>query len=322
MEVKRLSKYPPLDCYNAGKLDVGDGHQIYYEESGNPKGKAVIYIHGGPGSGASPDSRQFWDPEHYRIVLFDQRGCGQSSPHACLENNTTWDLVSDIEKIREHLNIEKWQVFGGSWGSTLSLSYAVSHPTRVIDMILRGIFLLRKKEINWFYQEGCDRIYPDAWEEYLKPIPQNKRHDLVAAYYECLTSNDEETRLETARAWSIWEASTSSLIPNQQKIKNFHEAKKALAFARIECHYFTNKGFFERDGWLLEKEQIDRIRHIPAVIVQGRQDVVCPPDTAWALHRAWPEAEFHMIQDAGHAASEPGITHELIRATQKFSSTS
>jgi len=317
-EEKLLCKYPAINCYDQGLLDVGNGHQVYYEQSGNPDGKSVIYVHGGPGSGASADSRQFWDPQHYRIILFDQRGCGKSLPHACLENNSTWDLVSDMEKIRETLDIKKWQVFGGSWGSTLSLSYAITHPERVTELVLRGIFLLRHKEIQWFYQEGCSRIYPDAWEDYLKPIPEDEAHDLLSAYHKRLTSEDEAVRLEAARAWSIWEASSSSLIINQDKITSFQDAHKALAFARIECHYFHNKGFFERDGWLLEQQNIDRIRHIPTVIVQGRQDVVCPPDSAWALHRAWPEAQFHMVQDAAHAASEPGITHQLIKATQKF----
>jgi proline iminopeptidase len=314
----RLSKYPPIDCYDSQMLDVGQGHEIYFEQSGNPEGKPVIYLHGGPGGTASADSRQFWDPKLYRIVMFDQRGCGKSRPPARLENNTTWDLVKDIEKIREELKIEKWQVFGGSWGSTLSLTYAISHPERVTELILRGIFLIREREIQWFYQEGCSRMYPDAWENYLAPIPEDERHDLLKAYHERLTSEDESTRLEAARAWSLWEASTSSMVQNEEKIKKFTEPEMALAFARIECHYFTNKGFFERDGWLLEKQNINKIRHIPAIIIQGRQDLICPPESAWALHKVWPEAELKIVQDAAHAASEPGIVHELIQATNKF----
>ena len=308
--------YPPIEPYNQGKLKVSDLHTIHYEESGNPNGKPVIFLHGGPGGGITPMYRQYFDPQQWRIVIFDQRGCGQSTPYAELSENTTWDLVSDIEKLREELKIDQWVVFGGSWGSTLSLAYAQTHPDSCKGLILRGIFMLRASEIRWFYQEGANHIYPDAWQEYLKPIPVEERGDLLSAYYKRLTSEDHQIRLEAARAWSVWEASTSKLIPSKASKLRFGQAEFAEAFARIECHYFVNQGFFERENLLLEN--IDRISHLPGVIVQGRYDVVCPMITAWELHQAWQSAEFIVIEDAGHSVSEPGIKDALIKATDRF----
>jgi len=308
--------YPPRQPYNEGELKVSDLHTIHFEESGNPEGKPIVLLHGGPGGGCPPFYRQYFDPEKWRLVMFDQRGCGQSKPHAELQENTTWDLVNDIEKLREYLNIHQWVVFGGSWGSTLSLAYSQTHPDRCKGLILRGIFMLRQKEIRWFYQEGASYIFPDAWEEYVKPIPINERDDLLTAYYQRLTSPDAQIRLEAARAWSIWEASTSRLFPDLDLKQMFGIDAFAEAFARIECHYFINKGFIDPEDKLLLN--IDRIRNIPAVIVQGRYDVVCPMMSAWELHRAWPEAEFIVVADAGHSMSEPGIRTCLIEATDKF----
>ena len=308
--------YPPRQPYNEGKLKVSDLHTIHFEESGNPEGKPIVLLHGGPGGGCPPFYRQYFDPEKWRLVMFDQRGCGQSKPHAELQENTTWDLVNDIEELREYLNIHQWVVFGGSWGSTLSLAYSQTHPDRCKGLILRGIFMLRQKEIRWFYQEGASYIFPDAWEEYVKPIPINERDDLLTAYYQRLTSPDAQIRLEAARAWSIWEASTSRLFPDLDLKQMFGIDAFAEAFARIECHYFINKGFIDPEDKLLLN--IDRIRKIPAVIVQGRYDVVCPMMSAWELHRAWPEAEFIVVADAGHSMSEPGIRTCLIEATDKF----
>ena len=309
--------YPKIEPYNQFDVKVSDLHTIHVEESGNINGKPVIFLHGGPGGGIEPVYRQYFNPEKWRIIVFDQRGCGQSTPHAELQENTTWDLIADIEKIRQHLEIDKWVVFGGSWGSTLSLSYAITHPDRCKALVLRGIFMIRKKEINWFYQDGTSNIYPDAWEHYLRPIPEDERHDLVAAYYKRLTSNDDSVRIEAAKAWSIWEASTSKLIQSEESIHAFEDAKVAEAFARIECHYFTNRGFFDTDEWLLEN--VDKIRHIPTVIVQGRYDVVCPMISAWELHRAFPEADFEIVQDAGHSMTEKGIAAKLVEYTDKFS---
>ncbi|MDP6852711.1 MAG: prolyl aminopeptidase [Candidatus Marinimicrobia bacterium] len=308
--------YPKIEPFNDFKLKVSDLHTIHVEESGNPDGKPVIFLHGGPGGGIEPIYRQYFNPEKYRIIIFDQRGCGQSIPHAELKENTTWDLVSDIEKIREQLGIEKWVVFGGSWGSTLSLSYAITQPHRCKALVLRGIFMIRKKEIDWFYQEGASNIYPDAWEHYLKPIPENERHNLVAAYYKRLTSKDDTVRIEAAKAWSIWEASTSKLFQSEESLHAFEDTKVAEAFARIECHYFTNRGFFDTDEWLLDN--IEKIRHIPTVIVQGRYDVVCPMLSAWELHKAFPEADFEVVQDAGHSMTEKGIAAKLVEYTDKF----
>jgi proline iminopeptidase len=312
----RRGFYPEIEPHETGRLKVSDLHEIYYEVSGNPKGKPVVFVHGGPGGGTEPKQRRFFDPEAYRIVLFDQRGCGKSTPHASLVDNTTWHLVSDMEKLREHLGIDRWQVFGGSWGSTLSLAYAEKHPERVTELVLRGIFMLRKKELHWFYQEGASALFPDSWEHYLAPIPAEERGDLMAAYYERLTSDDAATRLEAARAWSIWEASTSFLLQKPDYMDHAGEEEFSLAFARIECHYFVNGGFFDREEQLIE--DVGRIRDIPAVIAQGRYDVVCPAMSAWDLHQAWPEADLRIVPDAGHSAYEPGIVHELVKATDAF----
>lgn len=308
--------YPPIQPYKIGNLKVSDIHTLYYEECGHRQGKPVVFLHGGPGGGILPIYRQYFDPQKWRIILFDQRGCGRSTPHAELNQNTTWDLVDDIEKLRVHLSIEKWVVFGGSWGSSLALAYSQTHPESCIGLILRGIFMVRPKEIYWFYQEGASNIFPDAWEEYLKPIPVAERDDLVTAYYQRLTSDDETVRLEAARAWSVWEASTSKLIQDPNLMQSFGESNFAVAFARIECHYFLNKCFFEQENQLLIN--VEKIRHIPGVIVQGRYDVVCPMVSAWELHKVWPEAEFIVVPDAGHSVSEPGIRDALIRATDKF----
>lgn len=308
--------YPPIEPFNKGMLKVSDLHTLYWEESGNPQGNPVVFLHGGPGGGVNPEQRCFFDPKVYRIILFDQRGSGQSLPCAELKENTTWNLVKDIETIREMLKIDKWVVFGGSWGSTLALTYAISHPNRVKALILRGIFLCRPSEIQWFYQEGASQIFPDVWDSYLAPIPESERGDLVKAYYKRLTSEDSAVRLEAAKAWSKWEAATSRLIVDPTSIEEFDEPEYALSFARIECHYFINNAFFETNNWILEN--IEKIRHIPGVIVQGRYDVVCPARSAWDLHKAWPEAEFYFTADAGHAAAEPGTRSKLIEAADKF----
>jgi proline iminopeptidase len=308
--------YPPIQPYRQDFLKVSELHTIYYEEAGNPQGQPVVFLHGGPGGGIDPSYRQYFDPQQWRIILFDQRGCGHSTPHAELRENTTWHLVSDIEQLREQLKIERWVVFGGSWGSTLSLAYSQTHPDRCQGLILRGIFLLRPQELRWFYQEGANFLFPDAWESYLEPIPCNERHDLLKAYYQRLTSDDPKIRQKAAKAWSIWEGSTSKLLPSEDLKARFAESTFAEAFARIECHYFVNGGFFERANQLLEN--VERIRHIRSVIVQGRYDVVCPPITAWELHRVWPEAEWILVPDAGHSMSEPGIRNALLEASDRF----
>ncbi len=297
-------------------FQVSDIHALYYEQCGNPAGQPVVFLHGGPGGGISPDYRRFFDPAHYRVILFDQRGAGRSTPHAELDENTTWDLVADIERLREHFKIERWQVFGGSWGSTLSLAYAETHPDRVTALVLRGIFLCRAKEINWFYQKGADAIFPDVWEEYERVIPEAERVDMLAAYHRRLTGADERVRLEAARAWSVWEGSTSKLVPDPGLIEHFGEAHLALAMARIECHYFMHNAFFGTENYLIEN--VGKIRNIPAVIVQGRYDVVCPMMSAWDLHKAWPEAELRIVPDAGHSAMEKGIVSALVEATDRF----
>ncbi|EIM01106.1 prolyl aminopeptidase [Rhodanobacter denitrificans] len=310
------SLYPEIEPFDSGLLKVSPLHTLYYEQSGNPHGKPVVFLHGGPGGGTNAKCRRFFDPAVYRIVLFDQRGCGKSTPHAELTDNTTWDLVADIERVREHLGVDRWQVFGGSWGSTLALAYAQTHPDKVSELVLRGIFMLRRWELEWFYQKGCDALYPDAWETYLVAIPEVERGDLISAYHRRLTSADAKVRTDAARAWSVWEGATSFLWQDKSHIESSGEDEFALAFARIECHYFVNGGFFEHDDQLLRN--VERIRRIPAVIVQGRYDVVCPLRSAWDLHRAWPEAELHIVQDAGHSAFEPGNVHALVEATDRF----
>jgi proline iminopeptidase len=308
--------YDPIEPFDTGMLSVSDLHTLYYEQCGNPAGKPVVFLHGGPGGGLATDYRRFFDPAVYRIVLFDQRGSGSSTPYAELRDNTTWDLVADIEKLRDHLKVDRWVVFGGSWGSTLALAYAETHPERVKALVLRGIFLLRRKELDWFYQKGADAVYPDAWESYVNLIPEAERGDMVSAYYKRLTSEDEAVRFEAARVWSIWEGSTSKLFPDQNLIDSFSAPDKAVALARIECHYFLNKGFLESEDYLLQN--VDKIRHIPTVIVQGRYDMVCPIVSAWDLHKAFPEAEMVIVPDAGHSAFEKGNTSALIEATDKF----
>jgi proline iminopeptidase len=310
--------YPPIEPYDTGMLPVSPVHTIYYEQCGNPDGAPVVFLHGGPGGGSIPDYRRYFDPQAYRIVLFDQRGSGRSTPHASLEDNTTWHLVEDVESLRTHLGVDTWHVFGGSWGSTLALAYAETHPDRARSLTLRGIFLCRPKEIQWFYQRGASYVFADVWEEYEKVIPEEERGDFVGAYYRRLTSEDPAVRLEAARAWSVWEASTSKLFFDYSTIEKFADPDFALAFARIECHYFMNNAFFPTENYLIEN--VGKIRHTPAVIVQGRYDVVCPMVSAWELHRAWPEAELRVIPDAGHAASEPGTVDALVSATDKFKS--
>ena len=308
--------YPEIEPHQQGYLKVSSVHEIYYEQSGNPDGTPVVFVHGGPGGGTEPFQRRFFDPAAYRIVLFDQRGAGKSRPAASLEDNTTWHLVSDMERLREELGIDRWVVFGGSWGSTLGLAYAETHPELVRGLILRGIFLVRPKEIAWFYQEGASFIYPDAWEAYLEPIPPEERGDLVSAYYRRLTSPDATVRARAARAWSVWEGSTSKLRPDPKLIARFGGDTFAETFARIECHYFAHGSFLRRPDQLLD--DIERIRHIPGVIVQGRYDVVCPMVSAWDLHQRWPEAEFHVVPDAGHSAMESGTVDRLVEATDRF----
>ncbi|RKG95870.1 prolyl aminopeptidase [Corallococcus sp. CA053C] len=308
--------YPPIEPYRTGRLSVPGGHSLYFEECGNPEGKPVVFVHGGPGGGTDAKQRRFFDPSAYRIILFDQRGCGRSTPYASLEMNTTWDLVADMERLREHLGLERWQLFGGSWGSTLALAYAEQHPEHVTELVLRGIFLLRKQEIDWFYQRGADAMFPDAWEQFLAPIPEAERGDLLTAYAKRLMGTDRHAQQEAAKAWSVWEGRTSCLFPNPELIARNSGDDFAIAFARIECHYFVNKGWMRSDTQLLD--DVHRIRHIPAVIVQGRYDVVCPPESAWALHRAWPEAQLVIVPDAGHSANEPGNTSALVEATDRF----
>jgi proline iminopeptidase len=310
--------YPAIRPYQKGQLRVSTLHELYYEQSGDPAGKPALFLHGGPGSGTDPGMRRFFDPSRYRIVLFDQRGCGSSRPHAELRENTTWDLVGDIETLRAHLNIERWLVFGGSWGSTLALAYAQRHPERVTELVLRGIFLMRRSELEWFYQDplGAGSIFPDLWEQYAAPIPAPERSDMMRAYHRRLTSEDAATRAAAARAWSIWEGATSHLRTDPKYVAKFDDPDYAAAFARIEAHYFVNGGFLDPDDQLLR--DVARIRHIPAAIVQGRYDVVCPMRSAWELHRAWPEAQLHIVADAGHSAFETGTTRQLVDATDRF----
>jgi proline iminopeptidase len=308
--------FPRAKPYRSGSLEVSKLHTIHFEEYGNPRGKPLAFLHGGPGGGIDPVYHRYFDPKKWRIVLHDQRGCGKSTPFSELRENTTWDLVADIEKLRRHLGVERWVVFGGSWGSTLSLAYAETHPERCKALVLRGIFLLRRSELLWFYQQGASEIFPDAWEHYLAPIPVRERGDMMAAYYKRLTSRDRRVRRKAARAWSIWEGSTSKLFLDPALIKKFGGGKFADAFARIEAHYFVNRGFMPRDDQLLRN--VRRVRGIPGAIVQGRYDVVCPIRSAWDLHRAWPEAKLVIVPDAGHSMTEPGIRSALIDETERF----
>ncbi|OBU66362.1 prolyl aminopeptidase [Stenotrophomonas maltophilia] len=308
--------YPAITPYDVGTLKVDDRHTLYFEQCGNPDGKPVVMLHGGPGGGCSDKMRQFHDPSRYRIILFDQRGAGRSTPHADLVDNTTWDLVADIEKLREHLKVDRWQVFGGSWGSTLALAYAETHPQRVTELVLRGIFMLRRWELEWFYQEGANRLFPDAWEHYLKPIPVVERHDLISAFHRRLTSEDEATRLEAAKAWAVWEGATSFLHVDDDFINSHEDPHFALAFARIENHYFVNGGFFEVEDQLLRDAH--RIAHIPGVIVHGRYDVVCPLANAWDLTKVWPKAKLEITPASGHSGFEAENVDALVRATDSF----
>ena len=308
--------YPEIKPYNEFYLKVSNLHTIFVEESGNKNGKPVIFLHGGPGGGIEPVYRQYFNPKKWRIIIFDQRGCGKSIPHAELQQNTTWDLVNDIEIIRDYLKIKSWTVFGGSWGSTLSLSYSITHPSKCDMLILRGIFLLRKFEIDWFYQNGCSYIFPDEWENYKSVIPKSEQNDFVKAYYKRLTSKNYKIRIKAAKAWSNWEASTSNLIYNKKLLHQFNNEKIAEAFARIECHYFINKGFFKSDGWLLDN--IDKIKKIPTIIVQGRYDVVCPMKSAWDLHNKLPKSKLVIVPDSGHSMLENGIQKVLINITNEY----
>ena len=310
------SLYPPLTPTASGMLAVSDLHAIHFEETGNPQGKPVVILHGGPGAGCNPLMRRFHDPQRYRIVLFDQRGSGRSTPNAELRENTIWDLVADMEKLRRHLHIERWQVFGGSWGSTLALAYAERHPEHVIDLVLRGIFFSRQREIDWLYKSGASEIFPEAFERFLSALPAEDRQDPVPAYHRLLTDEDRGKQMQAARTWSAWEAETLSLMPDPERVRAFREPGRALAFARIECHYFMNQGFISNEDDLLANA--GRIAHLPAAIVNGRYDVVTPVHSSWLLHKALPRSELSIIDDAGHAMTEPGIIKALIRATNAF----
>ncbi|MBZ9663762.1 prolyl aminopeptidase [Pseudomonas sp. LMG 31766] len=307
--------YPEIKPYARHELAVEQPHVLYIDESGSADGLPVLFIHGGPGAGCDSASRRYFDPALYRIVTFDQRGCGRSTPHASLENNTTQALIADIERIREHLGIDKFVLFGGSWGSTLALAYAQAHPQRVHGLILRGIFLCRPQEFSWFYQEGASRLFPDYWEDYVAPIPVEERGDLMQAFYKRLTGTDQIAQMHAAKAWSTWEGRTATLRPNTQVVDRFSEAHRALSIARIECHYFVNDAFLEPNQLLRD---IPKIAHLPGIIVHGRYDAICPLDNAWALHQAWPNSELQIIRDAGHSAAEPGITDALIRAAEQM----
>jgi len=308
--------YAPIEPYAAGMLAVSAGHEIYYEVCGNPHGLPALVVHGGPGGGSNPTMRRYHDPARYRIILFDQRGCGRSTPNASIAHNTTWDLVEDMECLRRHLGVERWQIIGGSWGSTLAIAYAERHPERVTHLIMRGIFLLRKAELDWFYQDGCSWLFPDAFEKFSEVIPVSERGDMIAAYYKRLTDSDRAVQLRAAKAWSIWEGSTLSLHQDPERLKLFGADAYAIAFARIECHYFINRGFFDADDQLLR--DAPQLAGIPGVIVHGRYDVVTPLKNAWDLHRVWPSAELRIVPDAGHAMTEPGIAREIVAATQRF----
>ena len=312
----RKALFPEIAPYRDGFLPVSDIHTIYYEECGNPEGKPVLMVHGGPGGGSNPVMRRFHDPAIYRIILFDQRGCGRSTPYASIEENTTQHLIADMEALRTHLRIERWQICGGSWGSTLALAYAQTHPERVTEIILRGIFLLRQAELEWFYQKGCGWIFPEAFEDYLAPIPPEERGDMIAAYHRRLTGPEGAEQLRAARAWSAWEGTTLSLTVDAERVRNFSDNHYALAFARIESHYFINHGFFETDGQLLR--DIGAIRHIPGIIIHGRYDVITPAKNAWDLKKAWPEADLRIVPLSGHAMTEAGIVHEIVEAAERF----
>jgi proline iminopeptidase len=311
--VGRRGLYPEVEPFAVGWMPTGGFHEIYYEECGAPQGKPAVVLHGGPGGAINTTMRRFFDPSRWRVVLFDQRGCGKSRPNASLQDNTTWTLVEDIERLRKRLGIDKWTVFGGSWGSTLALAYAITHPERVENLVLRGVFLLTDRELKWFYQDGASMLFPDAWERFCAPIPAAERGDMISAYHKRLVHPDRRVQAEAAAAWSQWEGDTISLRGPEARPSKFNEVDFAIAFARIECHFFANRGFFDEDGWLLNN--VGRIGHIPGWIVQGRFDVVTPLESAWALKKAWPSTRFEIIWDAGHASTEPGIIDALVRAT-------
>lgn len=307
--------YPEIEPFETGMLDVGDGHQIYWERFGTKGAKPAVFLHGGPGGATSPSHRRLFDPALYDVILFDQRGCGKSAPHASIEANTTWHLVADIERLRQMIGAEKWLVFGGSWGSTLALAYAETHPERVSELVLRGIYTLTKAELNWYYQFGVSEMFPDKWERFCAPIPEHERHEMMAAYRRRLTGTDREEQLRCAVAWSSWEGETITLLPNPDYSDHFYDPEFALAFARIENHFFVHAGWLE-EGQLLRDAY--KLKDIPGVIIHGRYDMPCPAKYAWALHKAWPKADFHLIEGAGHAYLEPGILDQLIRATDRF----
>lgn len=307
--------YPNIKPYKEHRIAVEEPHELYVEECGSSDGIPILFVHGGPGAGTTTQDRCFFDPGKYRIILFDQRGCGRSTPHAVLKNNTTQALVDDIEVIRKALGIDRWLLFGGSWGSTLSLIYAETHPERVLGMILRGIFLCRDRDIRWFYQHGADHIFPDYWQEYEEVIPPEERHTMVAAYYQRLTGDNELEQMAAAKAWSVWEARCATLHPSPQVVERFGSPHTALSMARVECHYFINQAFLEKDQIL---RHAHRLAGIPGIIVHGRYDMVCPIEQAFALHQAWPDARLEIIRDAGHASSEPGTLDALIRATDEM----
>ena len=313
----RRTLYPPIEPYETGMLDVGDGHVLYWERCGTPGAKPAVFLHGGPGSGGSPKQRQQFDPKKYDVLLFDQRGCGRSTPFASLEDNTTWHLVADIERLREMAGIDQWMVFGGSWGSTLGLAYAQTHPAHVTELVLRGIFLFRQHEIDWLYKYGASELYPEGWQDFVGLVQEGERGDVVEAYYRRLTSEDPATRLAAAKAWSTWEGLTVTLLPDAAMLEEFTEDQHAIAVARIECHYMRNLGWLDHDQLL---ENAGKLKDIPGVIVQGRHDCCTPPSAAWNLKQAWPEVELEIIPDGGHLFTEPGITDGLVRATDRFAS--
>ena len=314
----RRGLYPDNEPFASGWLPTDQGHEVYYEECGKPDGKPCVILHGGPGGAINPTMRRFFDPARWRMALFDQRGCGKSRPNASLEHNTTWTLIEDIERLRVKLGVEKWCVFGGSWGSTLALAYAITHPERVESLVLRGVFLLTPRELSWFYQHGASMLFPDAWERFCAPIQPEERHDMVAAYHKRLTHPQRRVQAEAAQAWSQWEGDTISIRGPEARPSKFNEVDFAIAFARIECHFFANGGFFPEEGWILNNA--GKLADIPGWIVQGRFDVVTPMDAAWSLKKAWPRANFDVVWDAGHASTEPGIVDALVRATnQAFS---
>ncbi|MFT5483249.1 MAG: proline iminopeptidase [Halieaceae bacterium] len=310
-----LTHFPEIRPYAVHRLAVEDPHELYLEESGNPDGIPVLFVHGGPGGGSDHNSRRYFDPEHYRIVVFDQRGAGRSTPHALLEGNNTQALIGDIEAIRSYLGIDRWMLFGGSWGSTLSLLYTQAHTERVLGLVLRGIFLCRKKDVSWFYQDGAGRLFPDYWEEYIQPIPKPEREDFISAYYKVLTGENEVARMAAAKAWSVWEGHCSTLRPNSNVVDHFTDPHTAMAMARIEAHYFYHQCFVEENQII---EHAEQLHGVPGIIIHGRYDSVCPLDQAFELHRHWPDAQLNIIRDAGHAATEPGTTDALIRATNEM----